>query len=307
MIDAGESHIDLLLNCYLSLELLGSCDEYVMLAYDSATNKTLSDLGFTTEFDPFDQAIVSKLSETDQCDSYLLGPMLLRVKLLTRLVVAQKTRVIQTDADVVFYRDMFEYLGDSDGMVVTGYIDNDITKNTGWDWRPWYRPHGVGPTWLSLNNGVIGVTPSQTNTQIHEELYRLGWLPSICQHGFGQTVFNRYAEEVLKIKLTEASDGIWVDRYGNDHLFVVPTADQSSNVDPYSVGGRIPLLVHAVGIGTSSERAAWLRSRNNWLLRDDWKIAASRLDLGSRGLMQSEVRSALLNVSAVSVFSHGTR
>lgn len=201
VIDASFSHLDLLINSFLSLlRIPHLCSEFQFIAYDQDAASALSRLGFSVLFN---HSLIhdarSYLASHPGCPEYLFLPMYVRSFEFTRLVGLSTHNVFLTDADTVFLRNPFSH-SLRDSVVVSMHVVPE-GKHTEKYYGNFIKPHFANGSWATLNNGVIAVTGGETNAKRFKKLYDEYILPRLCEEGFAQTGFNDYVHVEHKAAL----------------------------------------------------------------------------------------------------------
>jgi drug/metabolite transporter (DMT)-like permease len=289
VIDAGITHVDLLMNCYLSLMRLGTtCDEFRFLCYDAAITQMLKSYGFLTIFNATLVEEANRIMTVrSECSRYLMIPMYVKTQTLLNLA-KQDVDVLLVDADTVFLQNPFDFF--KDGMMVSAspaYPKSPFGNTNPNAPGMWFYPHGSDGSWMTLNNGILCLTGSYAIRILWLDVVTRHMLPNMCSEGWAQTYFNSYVHGVLKSKFVRNSShpGLWNAKLPDGKDFVafsnVLTLDDMTPVNP--------IMVHAAGTSPSpSGRIAWLDSNRAWVLRSDWRSQASRaVEAGVRATSQT--------------------
>jgi hypothetical protein len=280
VIDAGITHVDLLMNCYLSLQHQRStCDEFRFLCYDAAIDSMLQSYGFQTLYNATLVEQANRIMTTKSgCPQYLMIPMYLKSHAFFNLSAQHDIDVLMSGADTFFLQNPFDFF--KDGMMVSASPPSSQSTYGHERDGPgmWYYQHGLDGSSMTLNNGVLCFTGSSVTGNWSLDLKTHHFLSNLCRLGWYLTFFNSFVRFNFKLNFMRKSThpGIWTTSLSDGRDFVV-FSNVLSQDDKTPVN---PILVHADCSNCNHSivplRIAWLDTNRAWVLRSDWRFQAAQ-------------------------------
>lgn len=278
IIDGVDSHIDLMLNSYVSLARLESaCDEYRFLCYDESTESKLKYFGFDTIYD---KALIDEANNLGAkgrgCDSSLFVPMYVRPATLLRVALLEKdVKVLLTDGDTYFLRNPFDLY--DDGIMVlssSASLKPPSLKSVATNHGLRFFPFVSDGSFLSLNNGIMCFTSSKSTANFFAKLIsEYHQMPdTTCETGWARKHFNIFVYRNLGLQFGRnyTHPGLFNAKLLDGEEFIAFSNVLSQN----HLSMADPIMIHASGVGGVLQRIAWLKTNKAWSLKSNWQSMA---------------------------------